>query len=102
MRIIVLFDLPTNTKNERKIASAFRKFLEKDGFQMLQYSIYVRLCNGLDCVKKHIDRVEKATPKKGSVRSLVVTEKQYASMYVHVGSKKWFEEHKSEEQLTIF
>lgn len=53
MRIIVFFDIPTKTKRDRKYAGRFRKFLLKEGYCMLQYSVYVRVCNGVDAVKKH-------------------------------------------------
>ena len=48
MRVVVLFDLPTNTKGERRAATQFRKFLLDDGFNMLQYSVYTRLCPNRD------------------------------------------------------
>ncbi|KXK26411.1 MAG: CRISPR-associated endoribonuclease Cas2 [candidate division WS6 bacterium OLB20] len=52
MRILVLFDLPVSDKDARRAYSRFHKFLEKDGYDMLQFSVYCRLCNGLDGVKK--------------------------------------------------
>lgn len=53
MRMIVFFDLPVQTKTERRHATAFRNFLLKDGYHMLQFSVYARVCNGNDAVKKH-------------------------------------------------
>ncbi len=85
MWIFVFFDLLTNSKKERKHAAAFRKWLLKEGYIMIQYSVYARLCNGLDRAKKHIDRVAQVVPPKGSVRSLIITEKQYTSMRLLVG-----------------
>lgn len=86
MRIMVFFDIPTKTKKERKYASQFRKFLLKDGYYMLQYSVYVRVCNGMDAVKKHEDRLQENLPPKGAVRMLVLTDKQYSSMQILVGN----------------
>ena len=87
MRIIVLFDLPTKTKPDRDIYSNFRKFLLKDGFQMLQYSVYVRLCNGNFDTEKHAKRIQSNTPKQGRVLMLVVTNKQFEDMKYLVGEK---------------
>ena len=52
MRMIVFFDLPVQTKTERRHATAFRNFLLKDGYHMLQFSVYARVCNGNDAVQK--------------------------------------------------
>lgn len=86
MRMIVMFDLPVGTALQRRAATQFRNFLVKDGYSMLQFSIYVRICNGVDSVAKHRARVEGEVPDNGSVRTLVVTEKQFASMDILVGS----------------
>ena len=80
MRMIVFFDLPVQTKTERRHATAFRNFLLKDGYHMLQFSVYARVCNGNDAVKKHESRLRASLPPNGSIRLLVVTEKQYQSI----------------------
>lgn len=100
MRIIVFFDLPTLTKSDRKNASRFRKFLVNDGYIMLQLSVYSRICKGQDDVDKHAKRLKSLIPKEGSVRLLTVTEKQYASMEILVGTQKK-EEEIGEEQLLL-
>lgn len=100
MRIIVFFDLPTLTKSDRKNASRFRNFLVKDGYIMLQLSVYSRICKGQDDVDKHAKRLNSLIPKEGSVRLLTVTEKQYASMEVLVGTLKK-EENLGEKQLLL-
>lgn len=87
MRIIVIFDLPTKEKHERYYYSKFRRFLINDGYVMLQYSVYSRICNNLDGVAKHRGRLSKNVPPKGQVQSLVLTEKQYSSMILHVGKQ---------------
>lgn len=53
MRLIVMFDLPTGTAGERRAANQFRHFLLHDGYYMMQFSIYVRLCNGQEAATKH-------------------------------------------------
>lgn len=102
MRIIVFFDLPVSTKPERKIATDFRKFLIKDGYYMVQYSVYARVCNGYDAVAKHVGRLKLAAPANGSIRALTVTEKQYDSMYVITGKLLKAEARVLLEQATIF
>ena len=75
--IIVMFDLPTNTHKERKAATDFRKFLLNDGYQMMQYSIYMRSCIDYERMAKHANRVESLAPSGGNIRILFITEKQW-------------------------
>lgn len=83
--LFVFFDLPVKTKKDRRNATRFRKFLVNDGFDMMQLSVYTRVCRGQDAVDKHLSRVEKHLPPKGSVRALPVTERQFARMQLLVG-----------------
>ena len=83
--LFVFFDLPVGTKPERRLATRFRNFLKDDGYMMLQWSVYARVCRGEDAVDKHIQRVRKSLPGKGSVRALQVTDKQYERMRVLLG-----------------
>ena len=76
VRVLVFFDLPVKGEDEKKKAAKFRKELIKDGFYMIQYSLYGRICNTIENAKLHEERIAKAVPNKGSVRSLIVTEKQ--------------------------
>lgn len=101
MRMLVFFDLPTLTKTNRRDAQRFRQFLIKDGYTMLQLSVYSRICKGKDDVEKHAKRLKFLIPKSGSVRLLTVTEKQYASMEILLGTPKKEEEF-GEEQLLLF
>ncbi len=80
MWLYVLFDLPTNTKRERKTAAGFRKMLLKDGFSMLQYSVYIRHCPSKENALVHLKRVEQSIPEKGYVSVLSVTDKQFSQM----------------------
>lgn len=80
MRMLVFFDIPVKTKRQRRIATGFRNFLLKDGYHMVQYSVYARVCNGIDAVDKHRSRLKTALPENGSVRLMVVTEKQYEAI----------------------
>ena len=102
MRIIVFFDLPVKTKTERKVATKFRNFLLKDGYHMLQYSVYARVCNGNDAVEKHKKRIYESVPDNGSIRMLTITEKQYQSIEILVGNLKKADKNFTYEQLTLY
>jgi CRISPR-associated protein Cas2 len=88
MWLFVFFDLPVGSKAERRAATRFRNFLKDDGFLMLQWSVYARVCRGDEAVNKHDSRVTKNLPTKGSVRTLTVTERQYARMKLMIGESK--------------
>lgn len=87
MRVAVFFDLPTGSKKERRMATRFRNFLLKDGFNMLQYSVYTRLCPNRDVAEKHMNRVKRNAPDVGSIRLIYLTEHQFTNMYVITGKK---------------
>ena len=86
MRLIVMFDLPVRTKVERRAATQFRQFLLKDGYSMMQFSVYVRLCHGMEAANKHRMRIFHALPKAGSIRTLLITERQFESMEILCGA----------------
>ena len=102
MRILVMFDLPVKSKAERKIASQFRRFLLNDGFYMVQFSVYCRICNGYDSVESHEKKISSNIPSRGSVRTLTVTEKQYEGMKLLVGKRRPNEKKFIEGQLSLF
>lgn len=102
MRLIVFFDLPTYTKIDKNNYTKFRKYLLNEGFMMMQYSIYTRICNGSDSVQKYMKRIKSNTPPKGHVRALYVTEKQWEDMEIIIGSKSFQEEKINSDNLTIF
>jgi len=101
MRLIVFFDLPTATKKDRKAYTKFRKFLVDNGFLMIQFSVYVRICKGLDTVQMYEDYLEKNIPPKGNVRALTITNAQYERIKVLLGTEK-YEEKIGERQLVLF
>lgn len=88
MWLYVFFDLPTETKQERRVASKFRKALLEDGFTMFQFSIYLRHCSSRENAKVHENRVKKLLPKKGKVGILTVTDKQFGMMEIYHGVKE--------------
>jgi len=83
--LFVFFDLPVGTKKQRREATRFRNFLKDDGYMMLQWSVYARVCRGEEAVDKHVERATKRLPATGSVRALQVTDKQYARMRLLLG-----------------
>ncbi len=80
MWLFVFFDLPTNTKKERKSAALFRKALVKDGFTMMQFSVYARHCPSKENMSVHIMRVRRALPASGHISILSITDKQYGDI----------------------
>ena len=80
MWLLVMFDLPTETKKNKKDAALFRKNLEKDGFVMYQYSVYMRFCASFEASQVHIKRVRSFLPEQGTVSLLSITDKQYAGI----------------------
>lgn len=96
-----MFDLPVVTERERKIATKFRKFLLDDGYIMMQYSVYSRICKNNDDLNKHINRLKINTPKNGNIRLLQVTENQYNNMIMFSGIKE-IEEEISIDSLLVF
>ena len=101
MWLFVLFDLPVGTKTERGEATRFRNFLKSDGYMMIQFSVYARVCRGEEAVDKHIARVTKNLPHKGSVRTLQVTERQYGRMKLLVGERKKNEKAASQQLVLL-
>jgi CRISPR-associated protein Cas2 len=101
MWVMVFFDLPVGSKDQRRTATRFRNFLKDDGYMMLQWSVYARVCRGEEAVDKHISRVTKNLPSKGSVRALQVTERQYARMKMLVGESKKSEKVASNQMVLL-
>lgn len=88
MWIIVLFDLPTETKTDRKRYTLFRKQILDDGFTMFQFSAYVRHCMSRENADAHVKRVKTFLPEKGKVGILCVTDKQFEQMEIFHGKKE--------------
>ena len=90
MWMMVLFDLPVGTKKERKTASAFRNQLLDEGFEMSQFSVYLRFVGEREKVGRHIRWVENNLPKSGKVSILLFTDRQFAEsiFYQHCERKR--------------
>ena len=88
MWMMVMFDLPVMTKAERKAATKFRNFLLDHGFEMSQYSVYVRFCAGKEQAETHAKHIREALPEAGEVNVLYFTDKQYENMECFRGRKR--------------
>jgi CRISPR-associated endoribonuclease Cas2 len=85
MRIIVFFDLPTYTAEDRGNYNKFRKFLLKDGFFMMQESVYCKLAVNQEAANAIIMQVKANKPNQGLIQALTVTEKQFSSIELILG-----------------
>lgn len=88
MWVMVFFDLPTETKKDRKASALFRKNLIKDGFTMLQFSIYIRHCASQENAAVHIKRVKSFLPDYGQVGIMCITDKQFGNIQHYYGKKQ--------------
>jgi len=88
MWVFVLFDLPTETKTDIKNYAKFRKQMLHDGFQMFQFSIYVRHCSSRENAEVHIKRTKANLPPNGHVGILCITDKQFEMMELFHGRER--------------
>lgn len=101
MRLLVFFDLPVTTREYKRIYTVFRRFLLQDGYDMIQWSVYGRMVNGLDAAEKHLKRLTENLPKEGSIRCLQVSEKQFAAMRLLVGTRSFQEKRVNADQMLL-
>ena len=101
MWVLVLFDLPTETKKEKKAYTDFRKNLQKDGFTMFQFSIYLRHCPSKENADVHISRVKASLPPLGEIGLLCITDKQFGQMEIF-SCKRKVENRDIPQQLEFF
>ena len=87
MWILVFFDLPTETKKDRKAYANFRKRVQFDGFTMFQFSIYIRHCASMENAQVHIKRVKSILPEYGQVGIMCITDKQFGNIELFYGKK---------------
>ncbi len=87
MRVFIMFDLPVETKKQVRTYNKFRKSLIKEGFLMMQYSIYIKSCINKDAADLSVNTVKKLLPEDGHVRALIITEKQYEKMKILLGEE---------------
>jgi len=101
MWVLVFFDLPTDTKKDHKAYARFRKDIMADGFQMFQFSIYMRHCSSKENADVHIKRVKAILPEKGHVGIMCITDKQFGMMEIFRGHEA-VEPEPPPQQLELF
>lgn len=80
--VLVFFDLPVGSKDERNAATRFRKELIEDGYFMVQFSVYARPCGSADRVETMVRRLKQKIPASGEVRGLMISDAQWARMII--------------------
>lgn len=100
MRIIVMFDLPNTEKEENKSYRIFHDDLIRNGYIMMQFSIYVKCVNVTTKIDNEINKIRKYLPKEGNIRVLSITEKQYNSMKLILGNQNINEIYNNAERFT--
>lgn len=101
MWMAVLFDLPTGTKRERSAASKFRNHLLDMGFEMAQFSVYMRFCGDRSKVQPYVDKVERGAPKNGKISIMFFTDKQFSDT-INIYNRDVSRPAKEPEQIVLF
>lgn len=101
MWILVMFDLPTDTKQQRKAAGKFRNFLLDEGFERSQFSVYARFVNGKEALCTRINRIERNLPGSGDIQILNFTDRQYRDI-VHFSDQSRRKARENPQQLVMF
>lgn len=101
MWILVMFDLPTDTKPQRKAATRFRNFLLDEGFERSQFSVYARFVNGKEAFAARVNRIERHLPEAGDIQILNFTDRQYRDI-VHFSDQGRRTVRTNPEQLVMF
>jgi len=87
MWLFAMFDLPVTTSEARKRYTEFRHLLIKQGFSMLQYSVYARYCASEEMAVAYRSRIRASLPPEGYVRLLAVTDRQFGKMESYIGER---------------
>jgi len=101
MWILVMFDLPTDTRPQRKAAARFREFLLAEGFERSQFSVYARFVNGKEAFATRVRRIERALPDAGDVQILNFTDRQYRDI-IHFSDQGRRKARENPQQLVMF
>ncbi|MCV6548302.1 MAG: CRISPR-associated endonuclease Cas2 [Cohaesibacter sp.] len=99
--ILVMFDLPTDTKKQRKAATRFREFLLNEGFERSQFSVYARFVSGKEGFDARVRKIERNLPTEGDVQILQFTDKQYENM-IRFYDQGRQNSRKKHDQLVLF
>ncbi|ROL58953.1 CRISPR-associated endonuclease Cas2 [Bacteroidetes/Chlorobi group bacterium ChocPot_Mid] len=88
MWVFTLFDLPVQTKKDRYEYSRFKKFLAKEGFEMFQFSVYIRHCASFESAEVYEMKIGKNLPEKGTVTTFTLTDKQFGRIKHYFGQSR--------------
>jgi CRISPR-associated protein Cas2 len=99
--IFAMFDLPTDTPEDKRRYVHFRTLLLKHGFEMMQFSVYTRYYPSEEDSERHRTHIRKGLPPDGAVRLLMVTDKQFGKMESYIGKRKQSTE-KAPDQMQLF
>lgn len=101
MRLIVMFDLPTETSADKRNYRKFRKFLIQNGYSMMQYSVYSKIILNRSVLNYQKIKLKQHAPPKGFVDTLVVTENQYVNMETIVGDEERSNQEHSTKRMIV-
>ncbi len=101
MWMIAMFDLPVDTAEDRRHATQFRNMLLREGFSMLQFSVYGRFFPSEESSEPYKKRIRQGIPPRGEVRLLYITDKQFEKMEIYMSKNKKKVEQPS-QQLLLF
>ena len=101
MWMIVMFDLPVLTKKERKTAHDFRNYLLDEGFEMSQFSVYIKFCGSKDRTDAIVERIKKKLPVMGKISMLFFTDTQFANI-ISFSNRELRKNDKLPEQYVLF
>lgn len=101
MWMMVMFDLPVVDAKDRKAATKFRKLLLDEGFDMCQYSVYMRFCGTRERTKKYVNIITEKAPANGKVSILFFTDKQFGNI-INIFNREKYELPKRSEQYVLF
>ena len=101
MWMLVMFDLPTDTKLQRKAATSFRNFLLDQGFERSQFSVYARFVNGKEAFRTRVNQIERNIPAMGDIQILNFTDRQYRDI-IHFSDQGRRAPRMNPEQLVMF
>ncbi|WP_019962207.1 CRISPR-associated endonuclease Cas2 [Woodsholea maritima] len=99
--ILVTFDLPVETKAQRKAATQFRQHLLDLGFEMSQFSNYMRFCKGKEQFETYVNRIEAALPEWGNIYIYQFTDRQYENI-IRFCDQSRKRQKKNPNQLALF
>src|SRR5690625_351449 len=101
MRLIIMFDLPTETSTDRRNYRRFRKFLIENGYSMMQYSIYSKIILNRSVLNFQKVKLEQNAPQKGYVDTLIVTENQFVNIETIVGDKRRSDQENTTKRMIV-